>query len=335
MVDLLGSNLALISSTSFLNVANELEKSNVIFIMGATATGKTDLAIEIAQRFPVELISVDSALIYRDMDIGTAKPNAEVLSANPHFLVDIIDPADHYSAWDFVNDTKQLVEEITNRGNMPLLVGGTMMYYHALEQGLNQLPIADQSIRSQLNSEAEVVGWQAMHKKLEAIDSLSAEKIKPNDSQRIQRALEVFQISGQTLSSLQGIKSINNHINATKFILNVEDRQHLHKRIEQRFNLMLQNGLVEEVEKLKNRPDLDLNKPSMRCVGYRQVWQYLASQLNYDEMIFKSVVATRQLAKRQMTWLRKQPQKNNYDYLNLRQKKTKDAIFRELSSLFF
>jgi len=302
--------------------------------MGATATGKTDLAIEIAQRFPVELISVDSALIYRDMDIGTAKPNAEALSANPHFLVDIIDPADHFSAWDFVSDTKQLIEQITNRGNMPLLVGGTMMYFHALEQGLNQLPIADQSIRSQLNSEAEVVGWQAMHKKLEAIDSLSAEKIKPNDSQRIQRALEVFQISGQTLSSLQEVKSINNHINAAKFILNVEDRQHLHKRIEQRFNLMLQNGLVEEVEKLKNRSDLDLDKPSMRCVGYRQVWQYLAGQLSYDEMIFKSVVATRQLAKRQMTWLRKQPQKNNYDCLNLHHKKIKEAIFSELSLLF-
>jgi tRNA dimethylallyltransferase len=315
-------------------VVNELDKSNVIFIMGATATGKTDLAIEIAQRFPVELISVDSALIYRNMDIGTAKPSAEVLLANPHFLVDIIDPGQHYSAWDFVSDTKKLIEQITNRGNTPLLVGGTMMYFHVLEQGLNQLPMADQSIRNKLNNEAEVLGWPAMHQKLKAIDSVSAEKIKPNDSQRIQRALEVFQISGQTLSSLQSIKSMNNNIDPTKFILNAQDRQQLHKRIEQRFHLMLQYGLIDEVEQLKNRPDLHLNMPSMRCVGYRQVWQYLEDQLKYDEMIFKSIVATRQLAKRQMTWLRKQPQNNNYDCLNLHQNKTKDTIYRRLGSLF-
>jgi tRNA dimethylallyltransferase len=316
------------------SVVSELEKSNVIFVMGATATGKTDLAIEIAQRFPVELISVDSALIYQGMDIGTAKPSAEVLSATPHFLVDIIDPAQHYSAWDFVSDTKKLIAQITDRGNMPLLVGGTMMYYHALEQGLNRLPMADQSIRNRLNNEAEMVGWPAMHQKLEAIDSASAEKIKPNDSQRIQRALEVFEISGQTLSSLQQTKSVNSDINATKFILNALDRQHLHKRIEQRFHSMMQNGLIEEVEQLKCRPDLNLTLPSMRCVGYRQVWQYLTGEFNQDEMIFKSIVATRQLAKRQMTWLRKQPQENNYDCLNLHQKKTKDAIFLRLNPLF-
>lgn len=308
--------------------------TNAIFVMGATATGKTDLAIEIAQRFPVELISVDSALIYRDMNIGTAKPDADVLSATPHFLVDIIDPEQHYSAWDFVNDTKLLIEQITRRGNMPLLVGGTMMYYHALEQGLNQLPMADQTIRNRLNSEAEEAGWPAMHKKLTAIDPDSAEKIKPNDSQRIQRALEVFEISGQTLSSLQQVKNINNDIIANKIILNAKDRLYLHKRIEQRFDLMLQNGLIDEVEQLKRRPDLNLTLPSMRCVGYRQVWQYLDDELSRDEMIFKSIVATRQLAKRQMTWLRKQPQENIYDCLNLHQKKTKDAIFSRLSSVF-
>ena len=312
----------------------KLDKSNVIFIMGATATGKTDLAIEIAQRFPVELISVDSALIYRGMDIGTAKPSAEVLSVTPHFLVDIIDPAQHYSAWDFVTDTKQLIEQISQRGNIPLLVGGTMMYYHALEHGLNQLPMADQSVRDRLNSQAEVVGWPAMHQKLEAIDSVSAEKIKPNDSQRIQRALEVFEISGQTLSSLQQTKNINNDINATKFILNAEDRPHLHKRIEQRFHQMIKDGLIEEVEQLKKRTDLNLTLPSMRCVGYRQVWQYLSDKSDQEEMIFKSIVATRQLAKRQMTWLRKQTQQNSYDCLKLHQKKTKDAIYFRLSSLF-
>jgi tRNA dimethylallyltransferase len=302
--------------------------------MGATATGKTDLAIEIAQRFPVELISVDSALIYRGMDIGTAKPSPEVLSVTPHFLIDILDPAQHYSAWNFVNDTEILIQQITKRGNVPLLVGGTMMYYHALEQGLNQLPMADQVIRSRLNSEAEVAGWPVMHQKLESIDSVSAEKIKPSDSQRIQRALEVFEISGQKLSSLQQTESVNNDIKATKLILNAQDRQHLHKRIEQRFHVMIQNGLIEEVELLKRRSDLNLTLPSMRCVGYRQVWQYLADELNQEEMLFKSIVATRQLAKRQMTWLRKQPQENGYDCLNLHQKKTKDAIFSLLSSLF-
>jgi tRNA dimethylallyltransferase len=317
-----------------MNVVTELKKSNAIFVMGATATGKTDLAIEIARRFPVELISVDSALIYRGMDIGTAKPSAEVLSVTPHFLIDILDPSQHYSAWDFVRDTKILIQQITKRGNMPLLVGGTMMYYHALEQGLNQLPMADQAIRSRLNSEAEVAGWPAMHQKLAAIDSVSAEKIKPNDSQRVQRALEVFEISGQTLSSLQQTKSTNNDINATKIILNAKDRPQLHQRIEQRFRLMIQNGLIEEVGELKCRPDLNLSLPSMRCVGYRQVWQYLAGELNQDEMIFKSIVATRQLAKRQMTWLRKQPQESSYDCLNLHQKKTIDAIFFQLTHCF-
>lgn len=312
----------------------KLDKSNVIFIMGATATGKTDLAIEIAQRFPVELISVDSALIYRGMDIGTAKPSVEVLSETPHFLVDIIDPAQHYSAWNFVTDTKRLIEQICQRGNVPLLVGGTMMYYHALEQGLNELPMADQSVRDRLNSQADVLGWPAMHQKLEALDSISAEKIKPNDSQRIQRALEVYDITGQTLSSLQQTKNVNNDINATKFILNAEDRPHLHKRIEQRFHQMIQDGLIEEVEQLKKRPDLNLTLPSMRCVGYRQVWQYLSNNLNQEEMIFKSIVATRQLAKRQMTWLRKQAQQNSYDCLKLHQNKTKDAIYFRLSSLF-
>jgi tRNA dimethylallyltransferase len=316
-------------------VITNLKKPNAIFIMGATATGKTDLAIEIAQRFPVELISVDSALIYRGMDVGTAKPSPEVLSITPHFLIDILDPAQHYSAWNFVNDTKILIQQITKRGNVPLFVGGTMMYYHALEQGLNQLPMADQTIRSRLNDEAEVAGWPAMHQKLESIDPISAEKIKPNDSQRVQRALEVFEISGQTLSSLQQVKSTNQDISATKIILNAKDRPQLHLQIEQRFHSMIKNGLIDEVAGLKCRPDLNLSFPSMRCVGYRQVWQYLAGELNQDEMIFKSIVATRQLAKRQMTWLRKQPQESSYDYLNLHQKKIKDAIFFKLNHCFY
>jgi tRNA dimethylallyltransferase len=217
---------------------------------------------------------------------------------------------------------------------VPLLVGGTMMYYHALEQGLNQLPMADQTIRSRLNDEAEVAGWSAMHQRLESIDPISAEKIKPNDSQRVQRALEVFEISGQTLSSLQQVKSTNQDISATKIILNAKDRSQLHQKIEQRFHSMIKNGLIDEVAELKCRPDLNLSLPSMRCVGYRQVWQYLTGELNQDEMIFKSIVATRQLAKRQMTWLRKQPQESSYDYLNLHQKKIKDDIFSRLNYCF-
>lgn len=311
-----------------------MSASNAIFVMGATATGKTDLAIEIARRFPVELISVDSALIYRGMDIGTAKPDAAVLAATPHFLVDIIDPAQHYSAWDFVNDTRVLIEQISGRGNIPLLVGGTMMYYHAIEHGLNQLPVADQTVRNKLNDEARMVGWPAMHQKLEAIDSNSAEKIKPNDSQRIQRALEVFEISGQTLSALQHSENTPSDIKATKIILNAADRKSLHARIEQRFHQMLSMGFINEVEALKSRPDLNLALPSMRCVGYRQAWQHLDGELNYDEMIFKSIVATRQLAKRQMTWLRKQPQENSYDCSNLHNADIKDVIFTQLSSVF-
>lgn len=307
---------------------------NAIFVMGATATGKTDLAIEIAQRFPVELISVDSALIYRDMNIGTAKPSAKVLSATPHFLVDIIDPAQHYSAWDFVSDTRQLIKQISNRGNIPLLVGGAMMYYHALEHGLNRLPMADQTVRNALTDQAQKVGWPAMHQTLESIDPISAKKIKSTDSQRIQRALEVFEISGQTLTSLQQNENTDDAINSTKIILGVGDRMHLHDRIEQRFHQMLNNGLIEEVENLKSRPNLSLALPSMHCAGYRQTWQYLDGELSYEEMVFKSIVATRQIAKRQMTWLRKQPQENSYNDINLYNSDIKDAIFDRLSVVF-
>jgi tRNA dimethylallyltransferase len=306
----------------------------VICIMGATATGKTDLAIEIAQRFPVELISVDSALIYRDMNIGTAKPDAEVLATAPHFLIDIIDSAQQYSAWDFVSDTSRLIGEISARGNIPLLVGGTMMYYHALEHGLNQLPEANPKIRAALDNKAREIGWPAMHQTLETIDPASAERIKPNDSQRIQRALEVFEASGQTLTSLQQADARHIDLDATKLILDAGNRVKLHSRIEQRFQHMLDNGFIEEVESLKRRPDLNLALPSMRCVGYRQVWQYLDGELSRDDMVFKSIVATRQLAKRQMTWLRKQPQQNAYDCLNLHNADIKDAIFSVLCSVF-
>ncbi len=302
----------------------------VIFLMGATATGKTDLAVEVAKHFPVELISVDSALIYRHMNIGTAKPDAEILSETPHFLIDIIDPAENYSAWDFVQDASQLIRQITERGNIPLLVGGTMMYYHALEHGLNELPQADPAMRAKINDEAGKIGWEAMHEKLAAIDPVSANRIKVSDSQRIQRALEVFYISGQSLSELQNRVSEGADLEVTRIILNANDRVHLHRRIEQRFEAMIDNGFIDEVADLKKRGDLNLEMPSMRCVGYRQIWQYLDGNLNKDEMIYRAVVATRQLAKRQMTWLRKQPQNFAFDCLNFQ----REAIFEVLNEVF-
>ena len=300
--------------------------------MGATATGKTSLAIEIARRFPVELISVDSALIYRGMDIGTAKPDNKILTTTPHFLVDIIDPAQRYSAWDFVGDARRLIGEISHRGNMPLLVGGTMMYYHALQHGLNRLPAADPKVRATLNSLAQQIGWPRMHQRLEVIDPASAQRIKPTDSQRIQRALEVFAVSGQTLTSLQQADAAHSDLYAAKLILHAGDRVNLHARIAQRFHHMLENGFIEEVAGLKRRPDLNLSLPSMRCVGYRQVWQYLDGDLSRGDMVFKSIAATRQLAKRQITWLRKQPQENVYDCLNLHKARVKDAIFNLLDA---
>ena len=298
--------------------------------MGATATGKTELAVEIARRFPVEIISVDSALIYRGMDIGTAKPEASILAEAPHFLIDIIEPEQQYSAWNFVADATRLIREIMQRGKIPLLVGGTMMYYHALEKGLNSLPEADEFVRARLDEEAARAGWTAMHQKLTQIDPASAEKIKPGDSQRIQRALEVFEISGQTLSVLQQAPAQEFEWKSLKLILNAADRPQLHQRIEQRFNQMLAQGIIDEVKGLKQRSGLNLSLPSMRCVGYRQVWHYLDGLINREEMGHKAVIATRQLAKRQMTWLRKQPQNHAFDCLNY----SKDDIFNLLNDVF-
>ena len=307
-----------------------MSTAQVIFLMGATATGKTELAVEIAKRFPVELISVDSALIYREMNIGTAKPDAELLTQTPHFLIDIIDPTEFYSAWNFVRDARQLIEQIEQRGNIPLLVGGTMMYYHALENGLNELPQADPTIRATLDAEAEKIGWAAMHEKLATIDPLSASRIKPGDSQRIQRALEVFEICGQSLSDMHDKRSEGIDREVMRIILNADDRARLHQHIEQRFLAMIEQGLIDEVTLLKKRGDLNLNMPSMRCVGYRQVWQYLDGDSNRDEMIDRAVAATRQLAKRQMTWLRKLSQKHAFDCTEYRQ----NDIFELLSDVF-
>ncbi len=296
--------------------------------MGATATGKTELALAISQRFEVEIISVDSALIFRDMNIGSAKPGAEVLASVPHHLIDIIDPADAYSVWDFVEQSRQLVDEISQRGRIPLLAGGTMMYFHAFEQGLNRLPAADPALRQRLDQEIRELGLTVMHQRLERIDPASASRIKATDSQRIQRALEVFELSGKPLSQLQQQETTGYAGEVEKIILAASDRKLLHQRIHSRFLQMLEQGFIEEVEGLRLRSELNLSLPSMRCVGYRQLWQHLDGEFPREEMIDKAVAATRQLAKRQITWLRKQAGGTTYDCLNYR----KDAIFRQVEA---
>jgi len=276
-----------------------------IFLMGPTASGKTDLAVELVRRLPVEIISVDSAMVYRDMDIGTAKPEADILAEAPHRLIDIIDPAEAYSAARFREDALEQMTEITAAGRIPLLVGGTMLYYRALQQGLAQLPEADETVRARLEAEAREEGWQRLHDRLAEVDPASAERIHPNDPQRLQRALEVYELTGRPLSELwqeQGEARLP--YRAVKLVVAPEDRADLHRRIALRFGKMLEQGLIEEVEALYRRGDLHSELPSIRCVGYRQVWQYLAGELSRDEMSEKGVVATRQLAKRQFTWLR-------------------------------
>ena len=275
-----------------------------LFLMGPTASGKTDLAIKLAEQCNCEIISVDSALIYKGMDIGTAKPTAEELAKTPHALVDIIDPLESYSAGDFRSDALRLMKEICARGNTPLLVGGTMLYYKALVDGLSPLPSADPVIRAEIEKEAEVKGWQAMHDLLQKIDPVSAKRIHVNDPQRLSRAIEVFRISGKSLTELTAIKSEPIPYNIKQFAIAPSEKSVLHERIERRFNLMLKAGFEQEVQALYDRGDLHLDLPSMRCVGYRQMWEYLQGKMDYEEMVFRGVVATRQLAKRQMTWLR-------------------------------
>lgn len=276
-----------------------------IFLMGPTASGKTDLAVELVRRLPVEIISVDSAMVYRGMDIGTAKPEAEVLAEAPHRLIDILDPAEAYSAARFRQDALNEMADITAAGRIPLLVGGTMLYYRALQQGMAILPEADPQLRERLEAEAHCHGWQALHARLAEVDPLSAERIHPNDPQRLQRALEVYELSGRPLSELwREQQQASLPYRLVKLAVAPDDRAVLHRRITQRFELMLHHGFIEEVEALYRRGDLGPELPSIRCVGYRQVWQYLAGELSRDEMSDKGIVATRQLAKRQFTWLR-------------------------------
>lgn len=281
------------------------DKPLAIFLMGPTASGKTDLAVELVRRLPVEIISVDSAMVYREMDIGTAKPGPEVLAEAPHRLIDILDPAEAYSAARFREDALRHMAEITAAGRIPLLVGGTMLYFRALQQGLAVLPEADPELRARLEAEAAEYGWQVLHDRLAEVDPVSAARIHPNDPQRLQRALEVYELSGEPLSELwQRQEEESLPYRPIKLAVAPDDRAELHERIALRFRLMLEQGLIEEVEALYRRGDLGPELPSIRCVGYRQVWQYLAGELSRDEMIEKGVAATRQLAKRQFTWLR-------------------------------
>ncbi|EJL92621.1 tRNA isopentenyltransferase MiaA [Herbaspirillum sp. CF444] len=280
-----------------------------VAIMGPTASGKTAAALEIARHIPCEIISVDSALVYREMDIGTAKPNAEELAGVPHHLIDILDPTASYSAMQFRNDALRLAQDIRARGKLPLLVGGTMLYFKALRDGLDDLPEADPAVRERLDQEAARDGVPAQHARLATLDPETAARLKPNDSQRIQRALEIIELTGKPMSALLAQKETETlPFTLLPLALEPSERAVLHERIARRFDLMLENdGLLDEVRRLRARGDLHLGLPSMRCVGYRQAWEYLDGQYDYAEMRERGIIATRQLAKRQITWLRSTP----------------------------
>lgn len=284
------------------------EQPTAIFLMGPTASGKTALAAELHRHLPVDVISVDSALIYRGMDIGTAKPTAEELEATPHRLIDIRDPSEAYSAADFRKDALKEMEQIVANGRIPLLVGGTMLYFKALLEGLSPLPGADPDIRSKIEQQAKDKGWDALHQELQKIDPVAAARIHPNDPQRLTRALEVFYISGRSLTELTQVSGEVLPYNVYQFAIAPENRELLHQRIEQRFYNMIGAGFETEVRNLMQRSDLHTDLPSMRCVGYRQMWAYLSNEISYDDMLYRGICATRQLAKRQMTWLRGWPE---------------------------
>jgi len=292
-------------------VTDESQKPSVICLLGPTASGKTALALELAERHPFRLVNVDSAQIYRGMDIGTGKPDADTLERFPHDLMDIRDPIEAYSASDFRTDALQIIQESLANDQVPLLVGGTMLYFKVLRDGLASMPSADQQTRQRIEQRAEEEGWPAVHAWLAEVDPESAARIHPNDPQRLQRALEVYLVSGRTMSDFhrqeQARKTINDNtlpFNLRFLAIIPEDRAILHDRIAGRFRQMLAEGLLDEVGQLHNRGDLDEGLPSIKSVGYRQVWQYLEGHLDYDQMVEKSIIATRQLAKRQLTWLR-------------------------------
>lgn len=286
----------------------------IVCLMGPTASGKTQLAVELVKHFPFEIISVDSAMVYRGMDIGTAKPDAATLQEAPHHLIDIRDPADAYSAAEFCKDALHEIENIFARQKIPLLVGGTMLYFRALQQGLSDLPSADAKTRAELLKEGESLGWPEMHKRLQQVDPIAAERIHQHDSQRIQRALEVFLLTGKNLTTWQQENQAQStHHSIINIGIAPQDRAILHQRIAARFDVMLQQGFLDEVRKLYARGDLTLETPAIRSVGYRQAWEYLQGTLTFEQMRERAIIATRQLAKRQLTWLRSWPNLTLYD----------------------
>tara|TARA_R110002110_G_scaffold400317_1_gene616611 strand:+ start:27751 stop:28665 length:915 start_codon:yes stop_codon:yes gene_type:complete len=288
--------------------------------MGPTASGKTELGIQLSQSLPIELISVDSTQIYADLNIGSGKLSVEQLKDYPHHLINILSPDQAYSAAEFVKQTRHLIEDIFQRGNIPLLVGGTMLYFKALIEGLHDLPHSDPAVRKELEDLAHQIGWPKMYEKLQAVDPITAQRLDPNDKQRVQRALEVYSLTQKPMSwHLSQSKSDTTAKPLFKFksfaLIPAEaERLVLHQRIERRFDQMLAEGLVDEVIGLRNKYKLHENLPSMRSVGYRQVWSYLQNEIDYDEMRFKAIVATRQLAKRQLTWLRGWADIQNLDF---------------------
>ena len=284
--------------------------------MGPTASGKTPLSLALARALPVEIVSVDSAQVYRGMDVGTAKPSPAERAAAPHHLVDIIDPTGSYSAARFRSDALRLMSEITTRGKIPLLVGGTMLYFKALREGLSELPDADEEIRTEIDTEAAARGWPAMHAELASVDPQTAARLKPTDAQRIQRALEIYRVSGEPMSQLlERNKPDPLPYRLIELALVPSDRGELHRRIEARFDAMLERGLVKELRGLRKRHPLRPSLPSMRCVGYRQAWQHLDGKLDRDELRDRGIFATRQLAKRQLTWLRAMKGVRSFDCL--------------------
>ena len=286
------------------------KKPRAIFLMGPTASGKTDLAMALSEHLSVELVSVDSALVYRGLDIGSAKPSAEELARYPHRLIDICDPSESYSAGRFRRDALAAMAEITAAGKIPLLVGGTMLYFRALLEGMAQLPEADAELRAQIEARAAREGWPALHRELQQVDPELAAELHPNHSVRIERGLEVFRLTGKPMSELrreQAQGGVADEYDLRQLALLPRERSLLHERIAQRFQMMLQRGFIAEVEALRARGDLHEDLPAMRAVGYRQVWQHLDGKLTYDEMVQAGIAATRQLAKRQLTWLRRWP----------------------------
>ncbi len=313
---------------------NDAPLPPAILLMGPTASGKTGVAVDLVKHFPCEIVSVDSALVYRHMDIGTAKPDADILEKAPHHLINLIEPTQSYSAAQFRKDALRVMGEISARGNIPLLVGGTMLYFKALLEGLSKLPQADAELRAELDARAKKIGWPAMHAELAKLDPATAARLKPMDAQRIQRALEICLLSGETMTSQLG-KADTTPLpyRFIKIGLVPSERKILHERITSRFDVMLKAGLVEEVKNLRQQFDIHPNLPAMRCVGYRQAWEFLDGEITQQALREKGVIATRQLAKRQLTWLRSMEGVVEFDCLDIQlANKVREYLLQKLEA---